>query len=187
MTRSRIIAEATRLFSEKGYSATSMREVAEAVGITKPALYYHFSSKEVLYQETIREHMNHYRSVILQTIEEQGSLRQRMANVIATHLRRVQEHPEVMLLLLTAEHRPEKDAPDIDILSAHQENLRLMTQLLDGGVQRGEVRPDQDLQAVAISLVGLVNIWSLHCLQGQPLPDNLPEHILEIFFHGVSP
>jgi hypothetical protein len=35
--------------------------------------------------------------------------------------------------------------------------------------------------------VGLVNIWSLHCLHGLPHPDRLPDHILDIFFNGVSP
>ncbi|MCW2785750.1 MAG: TetR/AcrR family transcriptional regulator [Marmoricola sp.] len=45
-TRDRILSVALTLFTEKGYDATSMREVAEQLGITKPALYYHFDSKE---------------------------------------------------------------------------------------------------------------------------------------------
>ena len=71
--------------------------------------------------------------------------------------------------------------------SMHQENTRLLAQILQSAVATGEVRQDLNLDNLAISLVGLINIWSLHCLQGQPLPNNLPEHILEIFFHGVSP
>jgi AcrR family transcriptional regulator len=45
-TRKRILDAALALFAEKGYEATSMREIAEQLGITKPALYYHFDSKE---------------------------------------------------------------------------------------------------------------------------------------------
>jgi AcrR family transcriptional regulator len=44
-TRQRIIEVATDLFIEKGYEATSLREIAERVGVTKAALYYHFASK----------------------------------------------------------------------------------------------------------------------------------------------
>lgn len=45
-TRDRILDVALELFTVKGYDATSMREIAEHLGITKPALYYHFDSKE---------------------------------------------------------------------------------------------------------------------------------------------
>lgn len=41
---------AARLFAERGYDATSVREIVEAAGVTKPTLYYHFGSKEGLAQ-----------------------------------------------------------------------------------------------------------------------------------------
>jgi AcrR family transcriptional regulator len=44
-TRERILDAALTLFAERGYEATSMREIAEQLGITKAALYYHFDSK----------------------------------------------------------------------------------------------------------------------------------------------
>jgi len=45
-TRSEILLVAKELFTEKGYDATSLREIAEPLGITKAALYYHFQSKD---------------------------------------------------------------------------------------------------------------------------------------------
>src|SRR5688500_6894985 len=45
-TRARIQAVALDLFTEQGYDATSLREIAESLGVTKAALYYHFKSKE---------------------------------------------------------------------------------------------------------------------------------------------
>ena len=45
-TRSRIQSVAIELFSEQGYEKTSLREIAERLGVTKAALYYHFKSKE---------------------------------------------------------------------------------------------------------------------------------------------
>jgi AcrR family transcriptional regulator len=45
-TRERILDVALELFTEKGFDRTSLREVAESLGITKAALYYHFASKD---------------------------------------------------------------------------------------------------------------------------------------------
>ena len=45
-TRERILIESAKLFSKQGYIGTSTREITEAVGISQPGLYRHFSSKE---------------------------------------------------------------------------------------------------------------------------------------------
>jgi AcrR family transcriptional regulator len=52
-TRERILEVALGLFSEQGYDKTSLREVAEKVGVTKAALYYHFPSKEDILSELV--------------------------------------------------------------------------------------------------------------------------------------
>ncbi len=48
MTRERLLAEAQRLFRERGYAATSLEQIAEAADVTKGAIYGHFSSNEDL-------------------------------------------------------------------------------------------------------------------------------------------
>jgi DNA-binding transcriptional ArsR family regulator len=50
-TRTRILQEAARLFTEKGYEATSVQDLAEALGLSKAALYHHFRSKEEILLE----------------------------------------------------------------------------------------------------------------------------------------
>jgi AcrR family transcriptional regulator len=45
-TRERILDAALELFTEQGYDGTSLRQIAEQLGVTKAALYYHFESKE---------------------------------------------------------------------------------------------------------------------------------------------
>lgn len=54
-TRSRIQEVAIRLFTEQGYEATSLREIAEALGVTKAALYYHFRTKEDIVASLIED------------------------------------------------------------------------------------------------------------------------------------
>jgi AcrR family transcriptional regulator len=52
-TKERIVREALRLFLDRGYERASLNEVAEAVGITKPAIYHHFEGKEALFQAVL--------------------------------------------------------------------------------------------------------------------------------------
>ncbi|GGO14349.1 TetR/AcrR family transcriptional regulator [Microbispora bryophytorum] len=54
-TRNRIQEVAIRLFTEQGYEATSLREIAEALGVTKAALYYHFRTKEDIVASLIED------------------------------------------------------------------------------------------------------------------------------------
>jgi AcrR family transcriptional regulator len=54
-TREQIPLVALRLFAEKGYDATSMREIAEQLHMTKAALYYHFDSKEDIVRALITD------------------------------------------------------------------------------------------------------------------------------------
>jgi len=53
-TRETILAAAQQLFGERGYDATSLRQIADAVGTTKAAVYYHFPAKEHLLLELTR-------------------------------------------------------------------------------------------------------------------------------------
>lgn len=53
-TRQRIQEVARELFSEKGVQRTSLQDIAQRLGITKPALYYHFSSREELVRSILQ-------------------------------------------------------------------------------------------------------------------------------------
>jgi len=58
--RERILKESTRLFGENGFEGTSIQAVADAVGIRKPSLLYHFKSKEELRHAVIRDLFTHW-------------------------------------------------------------------------------------------------------------------------------
>jgi AcrR family transcriptional regulator len=55
-TRARIQQVAVELFTEQGYEKTSLREIAEQLGVTKAALYYHFRSKEDIVASLVQDY-----------------------------------------------------------------------------------------------------------------------------------
>src|SRR5580693_1625842 len=56
-TRSRLRELALELFAEQGYEKTSLREIAERLGVTKAALYYYFKSKEDIVRSLVEDYV----------------------------------------------------------------------------------------------------------------------------------
>lgn len=67
--RERILEVARALFVEKGFSATSVREIADGVGVTVPALYYHFGSKRGLLLALVEQHCATVTEAVAQAVE----------------------------------------------------------------------------------------------------------------------
>lgn len=63
-TRETIRAVALELFSDKGFEQTSLREIAERVGLTKASLYYHYSSKQALLLAVVEPMITGWRSIV---------------------------------------------------------------------------------------------------------------------------
>ena len=69
-TAERILDEAEALFAERGFAGTTLRHVAEAVGVRNPSLYNHFSSKEALYNAVLERGIQPVLDVLAEFIEE---------------------------------------------------------------------------------------------------------------------
>jgi AcrR family transcriptional regulator len=72
-TRQRILDTALDLFIEQGFDKTSLREIAERVGVTKAALYYHFASKDEIFR-TLMQPMLELQAQTMALLEEQPTL-----------------------------------------------------------------------------------------------------------------
>lgn len=69
-TSQRILTQAMRIFLEKGYHGASMDNIAQAAGVTKGALYWHFESKEALLKRIIVEFEKRFLDGLIQAVEE---------------------------------------------------------------------------------------------------------------------
>src|SRR5499427_266252 len=91
-TRERIQAIALELFAEQGYEKTSLREIAERLGVTKAALYYHFKSKEDIVRSFVEDYRAELEEVIAwgasqpQTPETRAEILARYADIVSEQL-----------------------------------------------------------------------------------------------------
>ena len=80
-TRERIQAVALELFTEQGYEKTSLREIAERLGVTKAALYYHFKSKDEIVTSLVDDRLRRMDELIAWAADQPPTLATRRALV----------------------------------------------------------------------------------------------------------
>lgn len=183
----RILSEATRLFAERGYAGTSIRALVEAAGCTKPALYYHFQSKEGLFLACIRAQTDRFTALIEQGDQTPGSPRVRMMAGMRVFLDYVRSQSAGIRLIWRAEMQPETGQPAFDFDSVRTRHAALVKERLAEAQAAGEIREDVDLDDATHALVGMIDqrldVWA----RGGELPRDLPERLLTLFFDGVAP
>jgi AcrR family transcriptional regulator len=137
----RILEEATRLFVASGYAGISMREIAEAVGVSKAGLYYHFRDKEALFMAILNANLDHLGSLI-QTARQQGAtVREQVSGMLhaifdqAPNQRAIIRLASQEMTHLSREARAEFGRV-YQIKFIHQ-----VEEILRGGVERGELKP----------------------------------------------
>jgi AcrR family transcriptional regulator len=98
-TRDRILAAALDSFAARSYRAASMRQIAEAVGITKASLYHHFRSKQEILSELLTPLLDQLDAVLAAAVPERA-LTARRRQLLEASVDVMLEHREVLALCL---------------------------------------------------------------------------------------
>lgn len=97
--REQLLEVALRLFATSGFNATTMDEIAEAAGVTKPLLYQHFDSKRALYLELVRSVANSLLEAIGKAVAEAEGPRQQVEGGFAAYFHLVVSRADAFRLL----------------------------------------------------------------------------------------
>lgn len=98
-TRQKILQTTGKLFSQRGYFGVSMQDIASEVGITKAALYYHFTNKDNLVEILMRQAVDELKKELKQAINKSKIPSDVVFNLIKTFLDFKIKHPEISLLV----------------------------------------------------------------------------------------
>ncbi len=153
-TRDRIVDSALRLFSERGTAAVSVRELADAAGVTVPGLYYHFASKADLISEVYRargfgQPLETFLPPVARRIEE------RVVEQARAEFARFVENAEFLRHMQRESVFGDQDAREAGAALAEQWRARWKL-VLSGA---SDVGPDADLDAAADCIATL--LWGL--------------------------
>lgn len=154
--RERLLAVATELFAQRGFHGTSLQAVANAVGIKKPSLLYHFPSKDALRQAVLDAMLEHWRRDIPAVMARERA-RDRLTGILAAMIDYFRGSPERARLLV----REALDNPE-GLKALFRKHLAPWTGLLteqirlgqQSGVVREEVQPEAFVLEVIVLVVG---------------------------------
>jgi AcrR family transcriptional regulator len=179
-------AAALRLFKEKGYHATSMRDIAAAVGINKGSLYSYIKSKEDLLVPVFEQ----AQGVLLSEIEQISgdaslSPTERLKRAIHAHVMAVADNLDILTVYLSEWRQlgTESLATNRD-QRAHYSYL--FHQILRDGVATGEFR-EMDTRIVMLGMIGMCNyLFRWYRPDGRLTPDQIADELIEMVMQGVA-
>jgi len=154
--RDEIVQVAAKLFRRLGYVETSMKDIADKVGILKGSLYYHFSSKEELLNEVVNKGIDRLVVIARQIYEKyKQSPRERLKHLIEIHLLHLTKNNESLVI---ASNQIDKLTPE------HRENYivkrdlyeKMLRETLEEGIRVGEF-PPVDVKLTVLAILGMCN------------------------------
>jgi len=178
-------AAALRLFKEKGYHATSMRDIANAVGINKGSLYSYIRSKEDLLIPVFERAMG----VLLEQMEQISAdvslvPTERLRRAIHAHVTAVADNLDVLTVYLS-EWR-QLGAESLTTVRLQRERYASLFQdILQDGLKSGEFRP-MDARIVMLGMIGMCNyLFRWYRPDGRLTPAEVADELIEMVMRGV--
>jgi AcrR family transcriptional regulator len=173
-TRSRLRQLALKLFAEQGYEKTSLREIAEQLGVTKAALYYYFKSKEDIVRSLVEDYVADLDGLIAWAKEQPRTASTR-AEIVRRYLHIVATGTEVFRML-------HQNQAAVSGLANAKERGELFKERMDALVGLLTERPDASLrdQIRAASCLMSISFCCMHYQDRAASPAELEEALLDV-------
>lgn len=188
-THARILESAAHAFREKGFHDTAFLDIAEAVGLQRESLYYHFASREELADQLLRDAWKRSMDLVRYSVEAlpRG----------ATHLDRLATAMTAQLLALLGEggytagliHVLVQVPAEVRLHSLDNQRsyLRYWRHLAQDAQDAGQIRPDVDVPLMTLIVINALS-WSVEWYRpgGRRSPEVLADQFLSMVLDGLS-
>ena len=181
----RILQSALALFSTKGYDATSVREICEAAGITKPTLYHFYGSKEGVYRALVDGVLEDFRSQLTRQLDQGGPVVDRLKRVARSYFDAARGRRELMRFIFALIHNPPASAPVTDFTRFYDEIVRLVAAAVDEGVTARVFAPGPTEVRMLLFMGALGEALCGWVIAGRPqLTSDLADAIVDTLVRG---
>jgi AcrR family transcriptional regulator len=185
--RERLMAAALAQFTLRGYAATSVRELCEAAGVTKPVLYYYFKSKEGLYLKLMEESYVRFEAILTDLTSFSGTVRERTihfcAGLFASYVRQL----PILKLCYSIYYGTPQGAPYFDLEQYYDRVLDVLTRFIEDGVAAGEINREHVTDGVW-TVMGCLNmaIEEQLCHRNPRIDTEAMVRMIDLVFNGLT-
>jgi len=192
-TRRDLLAAALQLFSERGYAATRLGDIATAAGVTRGALYHHFENKAHLYRTLLQGFGGEFSAQVAAAIQEGGSFLQICRRVMVKPLVYLEQNQEFAAFYELVQFHT-VDIPELR--DAHRQQMAQAGAELENiagyfgvGIAQGAVRATLKPQELARTFValqnGLIHLWLVR--ERSFSLEEAAATAAEVFATGIAP
>jgi AcrR family transcriptional regulator len=183
--RAAVIRAAARAFSERGFHNTSIDDIARALNVTKPTIYYYVANKEQLLFECFVAGLQRIRAAIRRRDDAQGNASERLRFVISNYAQAIAS--EYGWCMVRAELQDLCPAMGTQIKGLKSEIDQGIRQLLREGISDGSIGTC-DPKMTAFAIAGALN-WIAHWYRDNQSMTSveIAAAFERIFFNGLNP
>ncbi|MBX5476563.1 MAG: TetR family transcriptional regulator [Clostridia bacterium] len=183
--RADVVSAARRLFSRKGYHATSMQDLGEALGVQRGSLYAHIDSKEELLYEIVREGADAFLEALRPVVERPAPAAEKLRAAYRAHVGVIARRLDAATVFFH-EWRflgPERRA---DVLARRDAYEGLWRRIVEEGVASGEFRP-VDAKLAAIWLLSSANwLYQWYRPDGPSSAEEIADQFATLALNGLG-
>lgn len=188
-TRENLLRLAARMFGMQGYSATTMRNIAEQAGIEAASIYYHFASKEELVDEVMEQgagRIVHELNGRVEALGPDATAEQRFRAAVLGQMSGLVKHGDFAL----AHGRLLGQLPEAvreRQVKRRERHQKLWNGLLEDLRAEGRLRGDVDIHLARIFILGSINSIQSWFNPRKGALEKIADQLCDMFFEGVSP
>lgn len=191
VTKRNLLDAGLIVFSQKGYAATRVEDIAKQANVTTGAIYHHFEGKSDLYSALVDLNSAKANQLAEQILQEGGTPATILRHLLVRLFQFAEEDEEyravVELSINMTGFAPELDEITEQILEGRRQLAQFLSNLIREGIKAGEFRHDVSPEDAALALVGFMNGMGLIWVQD---PEHFSikeraENLVDSFLSGI--
>ncbi|HEX3401394.1 MAG TPA: TetR/AcrR family transcriptional regulator [Acetobacteraceae bacterium] len=183
--RERILEEAVKLFYERGFTGTTLDDIAAELGVTKPFIYTHFRSKTELLAALCKPTIELSLDAVSRAAKGPGSPTERLHRAVVDFTQVVLSRQANIAIYFREEKNLSREALD-EINTLRKKFDRVLSRLLSEGLAAGEFDV-KDVSLTALAIGGMISwAYTWHRQEGRLALDDMCERMAELALQMVG-